>query len=224
MLELDHIFILTQTDAPEADAVMDLGFLEGSRNTHPGQGTANRRLFFNNLMLEFLWVRDAAETQTANIAPIEFLARSNYRQSGYSPFGLGLRYAPKIDAQNVDLPFETWEFRPPYLPPHLKFDIALTYPHEPLIFVMPFHSTRPDAAPSEKRQPLEHPNNLREISEVSIVLPQDKALSPALQMLQELNFVGFEQGQEPCLTLTFDNLALHKITGFQPQLPLIFRY
>jgi hypothetical protein len=31
---------------------------EGTPNIHPGQGTANRRFFFRNAMLELLWVND----------------------------------------------------------------------------------------------------------------------------------------------------------------------
>ncbi|MGF1524479.1 MAG: hypothetical protein ACFBSF_19325 [Leptolyngbyaceae cyanobacterium] len=85
MLEFDHLFVLTQPGAPEADAVVASAVQEGSRNIHLGQGTANRRVFFRNAMVEFLWVCDPAETVTPAIAPMHFEARSNYRQSGYSP-------------------------------------------------------------------------------------------------------------------------------------------
>ena len=37
-----------------------IGFLEGSGNVHRGQGTANRRVFFENAMLELIWVCDEA--------------------------------------------------------------------------------------------------------------------------------------------------------------------
>ncbi len=59
--ELDHFFICTDVGAPAAAALMALGFVEGAPNTHPGQGTANRRFFFDNAMLELLWVHDEAE-------------------------------------------------------------------------------------------------------------------------------------------------------------------
>ncbi|MDJ0592016.1 MAG: hypothetical protein QNJ72_18845 [Pleurocapsa sp. MO_226.B13] len=55
-IELDHLFICSQVNAPEIDRLLDLGLVEGSSNTHPGQGTANRRIFFANLMLELAWV------------------------------------------------------------------------------------------------------------------------------------------------------------------------
>ena len=70
MLEFDHLFILTQPQAPEVEAVIAKGFSEGSRNIHPGQGTANRRIFFHNAMVEFLWVDDPAAMQLLQAAGI----------------------------------------------------------------------------------------------------------------------------------------------------------
>ncbi|MBE9137293.1 VOC family protein [Nodosilinea sp. LEGE 07088] len=45
-LELDHVFILVEPAAQVADRLLEQGFREGPRNTHPGQGTANRRFYF----------------------------------------------------------------------------------------------------------------------------------------------------------------------------------
>jgi hypothetical protein len=53
-VEIDHVFIGCRPGAPEADSMLKRGFVEGSPNTHPGQGTANRRFFFDNFMLELL--------------------------------------------------------------------------------------------------------------------------------------------------------------------------
>jgi hypothetical protein len=38
--------------APEAEALLRVGLREGAGNTHPGQGTACRRFFFENAYLE----------------------------------------------------------------------------------------------------------------------------------------------------------------------------
>lgn len=61
--ELDHVFIWTAAGAPEADLLRDFGLTEGPPNVHPGQGTANRRFFFHNAMLELLWVHDRASPE-----------------------------------------------------------------------------------------------------------------------------------------------------------------
>lgn len=224
MLELDHFFVFTQPQAPEADDVIALGFKEGSRNVHPGQGTANRRIFCRNAMIEFLWVKDPAETETPEIAPMQFLARSNYRQSGYSPFGIGLRYRSEIKDEARSLPFDTWAYRPSYLPPHLQFEFAYTHLQEPLIFVLPFANTRPDTQPPEKRQPLDHPNQLQEITGLHITLPAVETLSPAMQALQEFGVATFTQDNTHLAEIAFDQAKQNQVADFRSQLSLLLHY
>lgn len=60
-MELDRVFVRTARDAPEAERLRALGLVEGTPNVHRGQGTANRRFFFANAMLELLWVHDEIE-------------------------------------------------------------------------------------------------------------------------------------------------------------------
>jgi hypothetical protein len=40
--ELDHVFVCCAGGAPVAASLTQVSFVEGSSNTHPGQGTANR--------------------------------------------------------------------------------------------------------------------------------------------------------------------------------------
>jgi glyoxalase-like protein len=60
---LDHVFVCCAEGAPEAERLVRLGLTEGSPNTHPGQGTASRRFFFENAYLELIWVTDPREAQ-----------------------------------------------------------------------------------------------------------------------------------------------------------------
>ena len=78
-LLLDHVFVLCAEGAPEAEALTRLGFREGSGNTHPGQGTACRRFFFEHLYLELLWVHDAAEARSAVSLPTRLFERWSLR-------------------------------------------------------------------------------------------------------------------------------------------------
>jgi hypothetical protein len=68
-VELDRAFVCTALDAPEADLLVAFGLAEGTPNTHPGQGTANRRFYFRNAMLELVWVRDEREARSPLVAP-----------------------------------------------------------------------------------------------------------------------------------------------------------
>jgi len=53
-VELDHVFICVDRWAPEAEQTAAFDLCERHSNVHPGPGTANRRFFFRNAMLELL--------------------------------------------------------------------------------------------------------------------------------------------------------------------------
>ena len=121
--ELDHLFVFTGVGAPEADRLVSLGMTEGSGNVHRGQGTANRRFFFRNAMLELLWVDDKQEVLSEPIAPTWLWERSQSRRTRASPFGICLR---GTDGTGPAPPFETWTYYPPYLPAGMGIPVART--------------------------------------------------------------------------------------------------
>ena len=209
-IELDHLFICSQVNAPEIDRLLDLGLVEGSSNTHPGQGTANRRIFFANLMLELAWVEDEAEVTSPTVAPTHLYERCHYHETGYSPFGIGLRRK----ATETTLPFQTWAYKPAYLPGELQIDIAVdTKPNEPLLFVIPFNK--------QQREPIEHPAGMKQVSGVKITIPSDR-LSQALKTIEARGLVKLLTGTENLLTIEFDHLVKQKAIDFRPYLPLKF--
>jgi hypothetical protein len=69
MHKIDHVLIFASIGAPEAERLIAFGLTEGSPNRHPGQGTANRRFFFDNATLELLWVENPEEAQSENGNP-----------------------------------------------------------------------------------------------------------------------------------------------------------
>ena len=81
-LALDHVFVCTAVGAPEAEALVAAGFAEGSGNTHPGQGTACRRFFFENAFLELFWVHDEREARGPETAPTRLWERWRDRADG----------------------------------------------------------------------------------------------------------------------------------------------
>ena len=111
--EVDHFFICTDIGAPMADALASFGWVEGPPNTHPGQGTANRRFFFDNAMLELLWVHDEVEAGSEPGRRAHLLERWQGRAAGASPFGVIFR---PVEAAPQALPFPGWTYRPAYLP------------------------------------------------------------------------------------------------------------
>ena len=221
-VEFDHLFICTAVNAPEADQLVAFGLTEGTSSIHPGQGTSNRRFFFRNGMLEFLWVHDESEVQSPIITPTKLGERWQYRSTEYSPFGICFR--PSKQNTVTQLPMATWKYHPPYLPPALHIDIASdTGNSEPMLFLLPFGS-RPDAMPIERHQPLIHSCGFGEITAVRITLPQCELMSCAVQAVQEAGLISFYTGTEHLAEIEFDCGGEGKSLDFQPTLPLRFQW
>jgi hypothetical protein len=61
---VDHVFVCTTPRAEAAELLTRAGLVEGAPNRHPGQGTACRRFFFSNAMLELIWLENEAEARS----------------------------------------------------------------------------------------------------------------------------------------------------------------
>ena len=217
--ELDHLYVLAEPGAPEAERLITLGLVEGTPNVHPGQGTANRRFFFQNAMLELIFVTDEAEARRAEVAPTRLWERSRWRQTAACPFGLCLR-ATGDDAP----PFPTYEYRPAYLPEGAAIPIARgTLAVEPMLFVNPF-GRRPDSYLPEQRQPLDHPLGVREISAVHIDSAGCEPPSDPLYFVRQQGIATFGNATGHLLELTFDGGAAGGMADLRPDLPLVLRW
>ena len=123
-----------------------------------------------------------------------------------------------------DLPFETWAYRPPYLPPEPHIAVAAgTTANKPMLFVIPFGG-RPDAAPVERRQPLDHPAGFGEITALRITLPRPEPISRAARALHEAGLVSFGAGDNHLAEIGFDHGNLDRSADLRPALPLRFRW
>ncbi len=174
-LEIDHVFIAVQPEAPEAEILRDFGLTVGTGLTHAGQGTRNVRFFFENAYLELLWVHDSAEVQSSVVRRTGLWERCRWRETRACPFGIALRAVGDTGA----LPFPTWQYAPPYLPPESPILIAANSSEtaEPLVFIVP-GGQRPADYPEDRRQPLAHERRVRELTAVALTLPSDGAYSP----------------------------------------------
>jgi hypothetical protein len=217
--EFDHLFICTDIGAPEADRLVSLGLVEGTSNTHPGQGTTNRRFFFRNAMLEFLWVCDPEEAKSELISPTHLWERWANRQSGACPFGVCLRSTTN---DSDSMAFPSWAYRPPYLPEPLSIAVGTNSDvlTEPMLFQTPF-GKRPDRFSPEKAQPLEHPIGWQEITRVELVTPAADRPSPAWQAAIDTDRVKLRAGGEYCVELGFDGEVQGDRVDFRPGLPLV---
>ena len=220
--EFDHLFILTDIGASEANRLSSFGLVEGASRIHHGQGTANRCFFFHNAMLELLWIHDPEEAKSEPIHLTRLWERSTNRNNGACPFGICLR--PAKGSEDT-VAFSSWAYRPPYLPETRSIAVGTNSDvlTEPMLFQISF-SQRPDRYSGQKSQPLEHGVGLREITRVELVSPAANNPSPELQAVLETNQVKLRIGIEYFVELGFDGEVQGQQVDFRPGLPLVISW
>ena len=199
-MELDHLFLAVPDRGACGDPLVAFGLTEGSGNRHEGQGTANRRFFFPNLMLEILWVEDEEEARSPLTAPMGLWERCG-GEEGRSPFGIGLRVQ---DPEEV-LPFPIWEFCPPYLGGRGCIRVGCgAGTEEPLVFCIPAGAGW--------------------VREVELRSKQGVPLSGPLEAVNGLAGFRAFRGDEDLLTLRLGPGPGTRRRCFAPALPLELRW
>ena len=209
-LTLDHLFIMTAPNAPAAERLIDLGMVEGNANTHPGQGTANRRFFFETGALELMFLIDNEEAQSGSGRDLRLYERAT--SENVSPFGLILRADSERDADS----FPGWWYQPDYFARGQRFVVGETAADlsEPACIVMP-----PNLP---KRPPVDvSPAPFRRITNVTVSAPVEK-ISEALAATIDACAITFETAATHTLTVTFE--GSDSSVDLAPGLPLRLRY
>ena len=163
-LRIDHFFILCEPGAPEAKQLVEAGFVEGAPNVHPGQGTANRRFFFDDTGLELLYVSDRSEALSGPGKDLRIVQRSE--SASASPFGI------VVDAGAAEPPFDTWEYWPEYFDGRHFFNVGKNSSQidEPLCVCMPA-----DIEPLERPRS-DNPGLL--LTSLEVALPSQRVSKP----------------------------------------------
>jgi len=211
-MQIDHVFIRVSPGGPEAELLRAFGLSEGSGNTHPGQGTANRRFFFANAFLELLWIADAEEIANERTRPTMLRERlSTDGDDTASPFGICFRPAAA---------FDTWDYAPAYLPQGMNIGIASEAPLSEPMWFYTSAGKAPADFDSNRRQPLDHAAGVGSITALRCSLPSKAVLSEAARA----SGIAFATDGEHLLEITFDHAARGLSQDFRPALPLIMHY
>ena len=211
-LILDHFFILTGPGAPEADLLVDLGMVEGTPNTHPGQGTANRRFFFKDAALELIFLSNEKEARLGAGREMRIIDR--FGMPGASPFGIILRATDEAASAS----FPGWAYQPDYFEQGRHFLVGensdlLT---EPSCILMPRN------LPVSSGQELS-PEPFTSVSEIRVGIPASD-VSAALQAASAVDRVSILHGRPHLLELIFGNEQIGEQRDLRPDLPLIVRW
>jgi Glyoxalase-like domain len=87
-LAFDHVFCVVDDLEEAAERAIEAGWVLDRGSDHPGQGTRNRRLPWAEHYLELLQVTDHDEAARNRL---RLDRRADWRITGASPFGIGLR-------------------------------------------------------------------------------------------------------------------------------------
>ena len=221
--EIDHVWIAAAPGAPERIAFERAGFQVGAQvNAHEGQGTSSITVELDNGFLELIYP-DPAVPVAPNLQTVhsQFQKRVDWRASGYSPFGIGIR---KLAAAPARFPFPTFQVTAPWMDG--RFMEILTpreMPSAVRLFVPAHPSIGPDADPVDPATRI-HPNQTHRITALHIVAPAADALPPAAHYLAERGVVTFDVGGAWLLEATLDDGARHVERDLRPTLPLVIRY
>lgn len=226
-MELDHIFIFTESPAQVTNSLDKFGLTEGTPNIHPGQGTSCRRFFFENAYMEFAWVHCEEEIKNPTIAKTRLWERSQYKLTDYCPFGLCFRNKKHL-SQGTTLIFEDgWKYKPPYLPEGLFVNVASNtdFRGEPMLFEMPFFSFSPKDYPLANQQPLNHKKAFKKITNVILTLPVNvNNLSTAMQKVLANSIVAVSAGRNFSIALEFDDCIKGETQDFNHLPPFSIRW
>jgi hypothetical protein len=196
-LYLDHVFVCTSAGAPEAQLLLDAGFVEGTRNVHPGQGTSNRRFFFEHGFLELLWVHDEREATSALTRPTRLWERWSQRAGRANPFGICFSSPSGADQA---LPFASWAYEPVYLPKgkriHFVQGAALS---EPELFALGW----PQPPAVMAAQPRAHGQPLRSMSAVSVGMADVEHLTAPMGAARDAGLIRVHKSSTPELVVEF---------------------
>jgi len=213
--ELDHFFVAVPDPGSGSGAVEAAGFLISPPHPHPGQGTASRGILFQNAYIEFIWLTDADEAASPPIRQTRLDSRID-PGSGACPFGIGLRKGGEGEAL---IPFQTWAYRPPYLPEGAEFRMSASSVElgQPLVFFMPWLS-------GPGRPATEHPNRAEKVTKLEIVLVDEGRESETLTAMAEASVASFHQGPDFFAEVELDGGRAGKSLDLRPEIPLRLRW
>ncbi|PCI88020.1 MAG: glyoxalase-like domain protein [Hyphomicrobiales bacterium] len=222
MLKIDHLLICI--DAPEkmAKILTDFGLIEGESNSHFGQGTSNRRFYFNNIYLELLYLDDPEAAQSPLTKPIKIFQRFLPKTTNISPFAVcfyadnQIKNNDKFDINK----FKNWSYKPKYLPSPLKIDILEAPISEPMYFFLDFISS--DSRKKHKK--FKHKTGFKNVTNIKYHTPHHHLDSDIKTYISEHNLLEYIANDTHIFHLEFDAGAQGKTHDFRPDLPLIFSW
>jgi hypothetical protein len=215
-MNIDHIFIFTDDNGKVADELVDFGLTEGSNRIHVGQGTTNRKFYFDNFFLEILWVHNVNEITSDKTKPMGLWQRAENKTNRFSPFGLCI-----INSEDSETVFRNaFKYQPDYFPQGMEIDIIKNDDQTdlPWTFRLPFKGQK-----KHENEPTIHKNG---ISVLTNAIFEYKSISENTfveNFKNEENIQFVKSARHHWLNLIFDNGKQQKRRDFE-KLKLTIEY
>jgi hypothetical protein len=214
-MDIHHIFIFSNAAGDEANDLLNFGLSEGSFRIHQGQGTQNRKFYFENFYLEIVWISNEKEFRSEDTALAKLYERAHH-VDGFSPFGLCL-----VNSEVTDILFNHCEkYYPAFLPEGMGFDIITNYeyPSLPWTFRPPFRGVM--LFPEE---PKIHKAGIQNLTRAAFHIPKLNNENAYLKHFINTKNINFEKADKFYLALEFDNKR-NKCSKYFENIPLIIDY
>ncbi|MFC4263854.1 VOC family protein [Ferruginibacter yonginensis] len=195
-MQVDHIFIFTNDNGKVADELVQFGLTEGSSRVHIGQGTTNRKFYFENFFLEILWVHNEEELKSDKTKPTGLWQRADFN-SNNSPFGLCIVNTDEIE----NLFKNSFKYQPEYFPIGLNIDIIKNEQNLnlPWTFRLPFKGQK-----KNETEPIEHKYGLKKLTSIEFGVSNFDKADEFIQQFSGQKNITFSLSSTNNLTLTFD--------------------
>lgn len=214
-MDIDHIFIFTDDNGKIADKLVEFGLSEGSNRVHKGQGTTNRKFYFENFFLELVWVHNEDEIKSELVKPIRLWQRAEYKRNEFSPYGLGFE-----NSEDTNRIFEnSFKYQPHYFPKDMAIEFLdnENQPHLPWTFRLPFKGQKNNEA-----EPKNHKTGIKKLTK-AIFKYKGAQADKYLENFKDDPTIEFTVSTDYGLTLIFDNKEQGKRGVFE-DLKLIIEY
>lgn len=195
-MDVHHIFIFSNSKGEETDELVNSGLSEGSFRVHKGQGTQNRKFYFQNFYLEILWVIDNNEFRSPLTSSAKLCDRADYQKNGYSPFGLCL-----VNSSENDILFQnSFKYSPEFLPEGVSFDVITNEntPYLPWTFRPPFMGR------GAADEPFDHKIGIQKLTKIIFFCPHLQS-NTYLNYFKNVSNISFINSDHYHLLLEFDN-------------------
>lgn len=229
-LALDHVWIAVPPGGGPGRAMLEAaGFrFAPTINRHDGSGTSSTRIDFENGYFELIWADPSVPA--AGDGPLSqqrFASRANWRSSGESPLGVGLRRTP---ATPSPFPFETWSVGAPWMGDRQLEMLSPRGAPTVTLFVTPTPvdaeaNRAAIAAGGPTAERFAHGNGARRLTGVRVSAPTPAGLPPASSFANQSGAaVELIVGSEWLMELELDFGAQNQSLDLRPTLPLIVRF